>query len=91
MVRLNTMGHHIESIEKKDIPLTKLITAITEHQLEQEIYFEQAYRFALELQTEEHALTSFQHARKVFINFDQKVKEEVKKFLSNFILRYYIG
>ncbi|NQZ11871.1 MAG: methyl-accepting chemotaxis protein, partial [Algicola sp.] len=89
MSRLNTMGHHIESIEKKDIPLTKLITAITEHQLEQEIYFEQAYRFALELQTEEHALTSFQHARKEFVNFDQKVKKEVKK--SEQLLQTFIG
>ena len=89
MVRLNTMGHHIESIETKDIPLTKLITAITEHQLEQEIYFEQSYRFALELQTEEHALTRFQHARKEFINFDQKVKKEVKR--SEQLLQTFIG
>jgi len=89
MVRLNTMGHHIESIEKKDIPLTKLITAITEYQLEQEIYFEQSYRFALELQTEDHALTSFQHARKEFVNFNHKVKKEVKK--SEQLLRTFIG
>ncbi|WP_057832627.1 methyl-accepting chemotaxis protein [Colwellia sp. TT2012] len=79
MVRLNAMGHHIESIEKKDIPLTKLITSITEHQLEQEIYFEQAYRFALELQTVEYALASFHHARKKFVKFDQKIKNELNR------------
>ena len=55
-IRLSSMGHHITSIENHDIPLTKIITAITEHQLEQEIYFEQAFRFALELKEENDAL-----------------------------------
>ena len=46
--RLNTMAHHIATIKDADIPLTKNITAITTYQLEQEIYFEQAFRFAIE-------------------------------------------
>lgn len=44
--RLNSIEHHIASINDKDIPLTKMLTKITEYQLEQEVYFEKAFRYA---------------------------------------------
>lgn len=50
--QLITIEHHIKAVATTDIPITKAMTVLTEHQLEQEIYFEQAFRFALTVDTE---------------------------------------
>ncbi|NQZ88473.1 MAG: methyl-accepting chemotaxis protein [Colwellia sp.] len=78
-IRLNTMAHHIESIEIGDIPLTKNITLITEHQLEQEIYFERAFRYALESKEEAHAQEGYEHAKDEYHKYDEKVTKEIKQ------------
>ncbi len=41
------IGSEMESITKQDIPLTEKITLLTEHQLEQAIYFERAVKYGV--------------------------------------------
>lgn len=46
-ISMTQIGDELDSIADQDIPLTEIITSISEHQLEQEIHFERAIRFAL--------------------------------------------
>ena len=40
--QMNKIGNELIDIAERDIPLTKSLTVLTEHQLEQAIYFERA-------------------------------------------------
>jgi len=77
--RLANMAQHIGQIENAHIPLTKKITSISQHQLEQEIYFERAFRFALELKTEEHAIEGFKYSTAKFENYAHEINNEFKQ------------
>ena len=77
-LRLNSMGHHISSIKDADIPLTKKLMAITQHQLEQEIYYERAFRYASKLQSDSRAKKAFGHAIEQFEHYSRQVSEELK-------------
>lgn len=78
-IRLNTMAHHISFIKNADMPLTKNLTLITEYQLKQEIYFERAFRFALEDKTEKHAVEGYKHSVEQIVSFGQQVNEKLKQ------------
>lgn len=43
--KMNAIGHEMEEVAKRDIPLTKILEKITVHQLEQAILIEKALRF----------------------------------------------
>lgn len=43
--KMNVIGHEMEEIAERDIPLTKILEKITVHQLEQAILMEKALRF----------------------------------------------
>ena len=43
--KMNVIGHEMEEVAKRDIPLTKILEKITVHQLEQAILMEKALRF----------------------------------------------
>lgn len=75
--RINTMGLHIEQVETQYIPITKVITAITEHQLIQEIEFERAFRYALEVDHEHDAKANFDKAIKEFHHLTEKIDKEI--------------
>lgn len=53
------IGSELKGIAEKDIPMTKLLTAITEHQLEQAILFEREVRFGDSLKVVEGATSYF--------------------------------
>lgn len=74
IIRVNTMGHHTEQIETILIPLTETTTLITEHQLEQEIKFEQAFRFALMNSASER----FNHTVQAFNTLNSSIENELK-------------
>jgi len=88
--RLNIMGHHIEHIDTELIPTTKSITEITEYQLKQEVEFEKAFRYALELGQEAQAASHYEHAIAQFDSYNQKIdhgiqitKEELAKAIKH--------
>ena len=76
--QLITIEHHIEAVATTDIPITKAMTVLTEHQLEQEIYFEQAFRFALTMDTETKSAKHFSDAVEHFHGLNDKISSELK-------------
>jgi len=73
------VGNELKGIAEKDIPMTKLLTSITEHQLEQAILFERAARYGGLLKTEESAASHFKKNLHHFEQLSHKVTEEIKK------------
>lgn len=67
----------LKSISQKDIPMTKLLTAINEHQLEQAILFERAVRFGNLLEIEESASVHFRQNIAAFEKLSHQVSEEI--------------
>ena len=45
IIKLKTILIELKNISEKDIPLTSVLSSITEHQLEQAIWFERALRY----------------------------------------------
>ena len=76
--QLVTIEHHINAVASNDIPITKAVTSLTEHQLEQEILFEKAFRYALEIATEPTAQQHFTQAIAHFESLNVKIEQEIK-------------
>ncbi len=76
--QMNKIGKEIVEIAEEDIPLTKALTLMTEHQLEQAIYFENAlFKGTLMSQGFPGAEESFKKARKNTVNLTKKVHQEI--------------
>lgn len=78
ITQMQTIGHEIEGIAERDIPLTEITTKITVHQLEQAIEFERAIRHGLEMQTLASARPQYDHAVAKFDKLSAKVTKEIK-------------
>ena len=75
--RVNTIGHHIESIENQYMPITEHITTIREYQLEQEIEFERSFRYTFEIENNSAAIEHLKNAVAVFKSLSIKLNEEI--------------
>ncbi len=73
------IGGELKAISEKDIPMTKLLTMITQHQLEQAILFERAVRFGGLLKIEDSAAAHFKQNIHDFKQFSYKVSKEIQK------------
>jgi methyl-accepting chemotaxis protein len=69
---MSQVGHQLDSIAKKDIPMTSLVTKITEHQLEQIQQFERAMRYGILQHQEPEKSEGF---RKTTERFNQHGKQ----------------
>ena len=76
-IKINQMGMHIGQIESEYIPITKVVTIATEHILEQEIEFERAFRFALQMGTSKSADKYYAESIKQFNYLSDKVGKEL--------------
>ncbi len=74
---MNQIGGELEAIAEQDIPMTRNITLITEHQLQQAIHFERALRFGELLLVEDNAAKRFKEEVLVFDQLSEKVEEEI--------------
>lgn len=72
-----SIGHEIEDIAERDIPLTEALTKVTIHQLEQSVSFEQGMRAGISLSLYPEAGTELESARQRFLKLDKLVEEEV--------------
>jgi len=77
--KVSKMGMHIGQIEKEFIPITKVVTVATEHILEQEIEFERAFRFALQMDNSQSANKYYQESIKKFKSLSDKVSKELSE------------
>lgn len=59
------------------MPITEHITFITEYQLEQEIEFERAFRYAHEIEDNGAAINHFNHAVESFESLSNKLNKEI--------------
>ncbi|MCK5663897.1 MAG: methyl-accepting chemotaxis protein, partial [Thiotrichaceae bacterium] len=75
---MTQIGNEPDSIADQDIPLTKIITSITEHQLEQEIHFERAIRFSLLLKQQQNASSHLKAEIDSFDKLSKKVDAEIR-------------
>jgi methyl-accepting chemotaxis protein len=75
--QINNIGREITAIAHNDIPLTRNVTQITLHQLEQTIEFERMLRFALEARSDQHAVTSYEHSVTAFKDLGLTINEEI--------------
>ncbi|MCG8671921.1 MAG: cell wall metabolism sensor histidine kinase WalK, partial [Pseudomonadales bacterium] len=74
---MKLIGSELVAIAEQDIPLTEVVTRITEHQLEQAIHFERAVRYAVLVGREEGAKEYFQKEVKHFDKLNAKVDSEI--------------
>ena len=75
---MDLVDTELKAIASQDIPLTKLTTKITEHQLVQAIHFERALRFAGIMKDEHKAAEEFQKNVHKFELLSKKVSKEIK-------------
>ena len=61
--QMNKIGNELIDIAERDIPLTKSLTVLTEHQLEQAIYFERALIKAIRVEQGLAPMNTFEEAR----------------------------
>ncbi|MCF6205128.1 MAG: methyl-accepting chemotaxis protein [Methylococcaceae bacterium] len=73
------IGNEIKSIAEKNIPIVKLLTSITEHQLQQTIIFGRAARYGDLLKVEEGAARNFKRNIDEFEQYSDKVSAEFGK------------
>jgi len=73
------IGGEIEGIAQEDIPVMKIITKITIHQLEQAILFERGLAVGGELASDPGQLKHFKEVEKEFAELGQKVAGEMKQ------------
>lgn len=75
--KMGVIGHELEEIAERDMPLTQMVSKITAHQLEQAILLEQGLRLAgIESAGQGHTLES---TVKHFTELAHQVDDEIKK------------
>ncbi len=70
---INAIGKQLTQIAEEDIPLTKAVTKITIHQLEQAIMFERATRYAEVMEHNTSARKHYKESAHHFVELSQKV------------------
>lgn len=76
---MNQIGNELEMIAEQDIPLTKNLTRITEHQLEQSIHYERALRYGGLIPQEDIALKRYQSEVAAFHKLSKLVEGELNE------------
>ncbi|GEM_PF-1162195 len=77
IVSMAKIGEEINSVAKKDMPVTAALTQITIHQLEQAVLFERSVAAALETKENPAAKDRLHKLEKAFINLSHKVDKEI--------------
>ncbi len=78
LFELFSIGKNIESIARRDIPLTEALTKVTVHQLEQAVHFERALRYGVEMERDSSAAQSFAVESEKFTELGAKVAVEIR-------------
>lgn len=76
--QMNQIGVEIEGIAERDLPLTKALTQVTVHQLEQAIHFERAIRTGEEMKSHPESKEEFKKSTAKFKTLNGKIVKEFK-------------
>ncbi|KJY69555.1 chemotaxis protein [Vibrio coralliilyticus] len=74
---MNKIGNELIDIAEEDIPLTKMLTVVTEHQLEQAILFERALVKAIRVEQGMAQMSVFEEAKKKVHGLTVKTEKEL--------------
>lgn len=74
--QMNKIGIEIEGIAERDLPLTKGLTQIAIHQLEQAVNFERAIRTGEELKEHSASRKEFEKSSNTFKSLSKKIEKE---------------
>ncbi|MGY3689448.1 methyl-accepting chemotaxis protein [Vibrio coralliilyticus] len=77
LYQMNKIGNELVDIAEEDIPLTKMLTVVTEHQLEQAILFERALIKAIRVEQGLAQMSVFQEAKKKVHDLTVKTEKEL--------------
>lgn len=77
LVQMNKIGNELIDIAEEDIPLTKKMTLVTEHQLEQAVLFERALVKAIRVSQGLEQLSEYKQASKKVHDLTEKTKGEI--------------
>ena len=75
------IGKELDAIANQDVPLTKILTRITTHQLEQAIYFERALRYGEVKDRQPHTISLLKKEVTKFELLSDQVDEEIEEAL----------
>lgn len=75
--QMNKIGHELSDIAEKDIPLTKMLTSVTEHQLHQAILFERALIKAIRVEQGLSQMNVFEQAKQDVHDLTVKTAKEI--------------
>ncbi|MCL9781959.1 methyl-accepting chemotaxis protein [Vibrio sp. S4M6] len=77
LYQMNKIGNELIDIAEEDIPLTKKMTVVTEHQLEQAILFERAIVKAIRVSQGMEEMSKYQAASKKVHDLTVKTEKEI--------------
>lgn len=77
LYQMNKIGNELVDIAEEDIPLTKMLTVVTEHQLEQAILFERALVKAIRVEQGMAQMSVFEEAKKKVNDLTVKTEKEL--------------
>ena len=77
LAQMGKIGTELEEIAEEDIPLIKILTAVTTHQLEQAIQFERAVRLGMEARGRPESRAEFVETKELFDKLGKKVDSEI--------------
>jgi len=77
LLAMSGIGTELEDIAEQDIPMTKILTSITEHQLEQAVHFERVLRYGVLLKQEDNAAAHFKKEMALFNKLNKNIVNEL--------------
>ncbi|KFI11613.1 methyl-accepting chemotaxis protein [Vibrio coralliilyticus] len=77
LYQMNKIGNELIDIAEEDIPLTKMLTVVTEHQLEQAILLERALVKAIRVEQGMAQMSVFEEAKKKVHDLTVKTEKEL--------------
>lgn len=84
LYQMNKIGKELMDIAEEDIPLTKLLTSVTEHQLEQAILFERTMIKAIIANQDNSKIATFRQVKQQTHDLTLKTQQEIID-IENFI------
>lgn len=74
---LNKIGHHVQSVADKNLPITNIVSNITAKQLEQAVEFERAARFVEFMDSDAQSRKNYNMSKVRFAKLSDEVEDDI--------------
>ncbi|SKA49238.1 Tar ligand binding domain-containing protein [Enterovibrio nigricans] len=75
--KLAYVESHVQGVAQRDIPILASISKATEHQVEQRVHYNKAFRYALEVGQEPDASANYDKEKAYFYKLGEKVEQDI--------------